>query len=55
MGMVMDDLISFVAVIEEASLTRAATTLCVTQSAISKRIRRLKGTLGAAVTSSAIL
>jgi DNA-binding transcriptional LysR family regulator len=38
---------SFVAVIEEASLTRAADVLCISQSAVSKRIQRLEEVLGA--------
>ncbi|WP_207005365.1 LysR family transcriptional regulator [Trinickia mobilis] len=42
----IDDLKSFVAVINEASLTRAADTLCVSQSTISKRIQRLEELLG---------
>ncbi len=45
--MMIDELKSFVAVVEEASLTRAAQRLCVTQSAISKRIRRLEDEMGA--------
>ncbi|WP_326489803.1 LysR family transcriptional regulator [Paraburkholderia sp. ZP32-5] len=40
--MMIDELRSFVTVVEEASLTRAAQKLCVTQSAISKRIQRLE-------------
>jgi DNA-binding transcriptional LysR family regulator len=43
----IDELKSFVAVVEEASLTRAAQKLCVTQSAVSKRIQRLEEVLGA--------
>jgi DNA-binding transcriptional LysR family regulator len=43
----IDDLRSFVTVIEEASLTRAAAKLCVTQSAVSRRIQRLEELLGA--------
>ncbi|WP_207005040.1 LysR family transcriptional regulator [Trinickia mobilis] len=42
----IDDLQSFVAVINEASLTRAADTLFVTQSTISKRIQRFEALLG---------
>ncbi|RFU45469.1 LysR family transcriptional regulator [Paraburkholderia sp. DHOC27] len=43
----IDELKSFMAVVEEASLTRAAQKLCVTQSTISKRIQRLEEALGA--------
>lgn len=43
----IDDLKTFVTVIDEASLTRAADILCVSQSAISKRIQRLEQLLGA--------
>ncbi|SPB18588.1 LysR family transcriptional regulator [Caballeronia novacaledonica] len=43
----IDELKSFVAVVEETSLTRAAQKLCVTQSAISKRMQRLEDVLGA--------
>ncbi|HWT39283.1 MAG TPA: LysR family transcriptional regulator [Paraburkholderia sp.] len=43
----IDELKSFVAVVDEASLTRAAQKLCVTQSAVSKRIQRLEEVLGA--------
>ncbi|CAM2158001.1 DNA-binding transcriptional LysR family regulator [Paraburkholderia tropica] len=43
----IEDLKAFVTVIDEASLTRAATALCVTQSAVSKRIQRLEQYLGA--------
>ena len=43
----IDDLKTFVTVIDEASLTRAADVLCVSQSAISKRIQRLEELLGA--------
>ncbi len=43
----LDDLKSLVAVIDEASLTRAADVLCVSQSAVSKRIQRLEALLGA--------
>jgi DNA-binding transcriptional LysR family regulator len=42
----IDDLQSFVTVINEASLTRAADALFVTQSTISKRIQRLEALLG---------
>ncbi|MCX4166264.1 MULTISPECIES: LysR family transcriptional regulator [Paraburkholderia] len=45
--MIAEDLRSFVTVIDEASLTRAANTLCVTQSAVSRRIQRLEESLGA--------
>jgi DNA-binding transcriptional LysR family regulator len=43
----IEDLKTFVTVIDEASLTRAADILCVSQSAISKRIQRLEQLLGA--------
>lgn len=43
----IEELKSFVTVVEEASLTRAAQKLCVTQSAVSKRIQRLEDVLGA--------
>jgi DNA-binding transcriptional LysR family regulator len=42
----IDDLKSFVTVVNEASLTRAANVLCVSQSAVSKRIQRLEEVLG---------
>jgi DNA-binding transcriptional LysR family regulator len=42
----IDELRSFIAVVDEASLTRAATLLCVSQSTISKRIQRLEEILG---------
>ncbi|WP_205965213.1 LysR family transcriptional regulator [Paraburkholderia flava] len=45
--MITEDLRSFVVVIDEASLTRAADMLCVTQSAVSRRIQRLEESLGA--------
>ncbi|SAK61169.1 LysR family transcriptional regulator [Caballeronia glebae] len=43
----IEELKSFVTVVEEASLTRAAQKLFVTQSAVSKRIQRLEDVLGA--------
>jgi DNA-binding transcriptional LysR family regulator len=43
----IEDLKTFVTVVNEASLTRAADILCVSQSAISKRIQRLERLLGA--------
>jgi DNA-binding transcriptional LysR family regulator len=42
----IDDLKTFVTVIHEASLTGAANVLCVSQSAISKRIQKLEELLG---------
>ncbi|HTJ94815.1 MAG TPA: LysR family transcriptional regulator [Pararobbsia sp.] len=42
----LEELKSFIAVIDEASLTRAADALCVSQSAVSKRIQRLEALLG---------
>jgi DNA-binding transcriptional LysR family regulator len=42
----IDDLKTFVTVIHEASLTRAADVLCVSQSTISKRIQKLEALLG---------
>lgn len=45
--MMIDELKSFIAVVDEASLTRAADLLCVSQSTISKRIQRLEEVLGA--------
>jgi DNA-binding transcriptional LysR family regulator len=42
-----DDLRAFVAVVDERSLTRAASKLCLTQSAISRRIQQLEERLGA--------
>ncbi|MBN3725013.1 LysR family transcriptional regulator [Burkholderia sp. Ac-20379] len=43
----IDELRSFIAVIDAASLTRAATGLYVSQSTVSKRIQRLEAMLGA--------
>ncbi|WP_233633198.1 LysR family transcriptional regulator [Burkholderia seminalis] len=45
--MMIDELKSFIAVVDAASLTRAAEQLCVSQSTISKRIQRLEEVLGA--------
>ncbi|MEK6348068.1 MAG: LysR family transcriptional regulator [Burkholderia sp.] len=45
--MMIDELRSFIAVIDAASLTRAATGLYVSQSTVSKRIQRLEAMLGA--------
>ncbi|ALK30229.1 LysR family transcriptional regulator [Burkholderia plantarii] len=45
--MMIDELKSFIAVVDETSLTRAADLLCVSQSTISKRIQRLEEVLGA--------
>jgi len=45
--MLFQDLKAFVTVIECASLTKAAHTLCLTQSAVSRRIQHLEETLGA--------
>ncbi|MBI0328438.1 LysR family transcriptional regulator [Burkholderia plantarii] len=42
----IDELKSFVTVVDEASLTRAADHLCVSQSTISKRIQRLEEIMG---------
>lgn len=44
--MLFQDLKAFVTVVESASLTRAAHTLCLTQSAVSRRIQHLEETLG---------
>ncbi|MGF6770516.1 DNA-binding transcriptional LysR family regulator [Paraburkholderia sp. GAS199] len=43
----IDELKSFVTVVNEEYLTRAADVLCVSQSAVSKRIQRLEEMLGA--------
>ncbi|GAU03997.1 LysR family transcriptional regulator [Burkholderia stabilis] len=45
--MMIEELKSFIAVVDAASLTRAADQLCVSQSTISKRIQRLEEGLGA--------
>lgn len=45
--MFFEDLKAFVAVIDHNSLTRAADVLCLTQSAVSRRIQRLEEVLGA--------
>ncbi|PLZ02797.1 LysR family transcriptional regulator [Burkholderia sp. WAC0059] len=45
----LDELKSFVAVVDDASLTRAADRLCVSQSTVSKRIQRLEALLGTAL------
>ncbi|MDC6134738.1 LysR family transcriptional regulator, partial [Burkholderia gladioli] len=42
----IDELKSFVTVVDAASLTRAADVLCVSQSTISKRIQRLEELMG---------
>ncbi|MGB3122954.1 MAG: LysR family transcriptional regulator [Pseudomonas sp.] len=47
--MLFQDLRAFVTVIESASLTKAAHTLCLTQSAVSRRIQHLEETLGEAL------
>ncbi|WP_395607298.1 LysR family transcriptional regulator [Pseudomonas sp. B22129] len=47
--MLFQDLKAFVTVIESASLTKAAHTLCLTQSAVSRRIQHLEETLGEAL------
>ncbi|WP_218182719.1 LysR family transcriptional regulator [Pseudomonas gingeri] len=44
--MLFEDLKAFAAVVECASLTRAAETLCLTQSAVSRRIQHLEQSLG---------
>lgn len=44
--MLFQDLKAFVTVIESTSLTKAAQTLCLTQSAVSRRIQHLEETLG---------
>ncbi|MDY7534361.1 LysR family transcriptional regulator [Pseudomonas sp. Bout1] len=43
--MLFEDLKAFLTVIESASLTKAALTLCLTQSAVSRRIQHLEETL----------
>jgi DNA-binding transcriptional LysR family regulator len=45
----IEDLQAIVAVIEAQSLTRASTRLCVTQSAVSRRLQHLEETLGASL------
>ncbi|WP_254865953.1 LysR family transcriptional regulator [Pseudomonas fluorescens] len=47
--MLFQDLKAFVTVIDSASLTKAAHTLCLTQSAVSRRIQHLEDTLGEAL------
>ncbi|MGY2397917.1 LysR family transcriptional regulator [Pseudomonas sp. SDO5271_S396] len=47
--MLFQDLKAFVTVVESTSLTRAAQTLCLTQSAVSRRIQHLEETLGEAL------
>jgi DNA-binding transcriptional LysR family regulator len=47
MRMLFEELKALVAVIEQSSLTRAADSLCLTQSAVSRRIQQLEETLGA--------
>lgn len=42
----LDTLITFEAVARNGSFTRAATELCLTQSAVSKQIRTLEDALG---------
>ena len=45
----IDNLKALVAVIEDQSLTKASARLCVTQSAVSRRLQQLEETLGAAL------
>lgn len=45
--MLFENLKAFVAVIDHNSLTRAATALCLTQSAVSRRMQQLEEALGA--------
>lgn len=45
--MLFEDLRAFIAVVDQRSLTRAAEALCLTQSAVSRRIQHLEDTLGA--------
>jgi DNA-binding transcriptional LysR family regulator len=45
----MENLQALVAVIEAQSLTKASTRLCVTQSAVSRRLQQLEETLGASL------
>lgn len=47
--MLFQDLKAFVTVVDSASLTKAAQTLCLTQSAVSRRIQHLEETLGEAL------
>lgn len=47
--MLFQDLKAFVTVVDSASLTKAAQTLCLTQSAVSRRIQHLEDTLGDAL------
>src|SRR5260370_29903758 len=43
----IENLQAIVAVVEAQSLTKASARLCVTQSAVSRRLQQLEGTLGA--------
>jgi DNA-binding transcriptional LysR family regulator len=45
----IDDLKAFIAVFDDPSLTRAADKLCLTQSAVSRRIQQLEALLGGAL------
>lgn len=47
--MLFQDLKAFVTVVDSVSLTKAAQTLCLTQSAVSRRIQHLEETLGEAL------
>jgi DNA-binding transcriptional LysR family regulator len=49
MRMMIDELRAFTAVVDEKSLTKAASKLHLTQSAISRRIQQLEETLGASL------
>ncbi|WP_426177645.1 helix-turn-helix domain-containing protein [Pseudomonas sp. TWRC1-2] len=52
--MLLQDLKAFVTVVDSASLTKAAQTLCLTQSAVSRRIQHLEETLGEALSRTAV-
>ncbi|WP_416363422.1 LysR family transcriptional regulator [Pseudomonas sp. NFX183] len=52
--MLFQDLKAFVTVVDSASLTKAAQTLCLTQSAVSRRIQHLEDALGEALSRTGV-
>jgi DNA-binding transcriptional LysR family regulator len=52
--MLLQDLKAFVTVVDSAPLTKAAQTLCLTQSAVSRRIQHLEETLGEALSRTGV-
>ncbi|WP_456027060.1 LysR family transcriptional regulator [Pseudomonas capeferrum] len=52
--MLFQDLKAFVTVVDSASLTKAAQTLCLTQAAVSRRIQHLEEALGEALSRTEV-